>query len=81
MQRRQPFGIGDDAFVEVTTVDVQGTLLMRDRIGDIRVAVPDRGHIVVEVDITPASLVEDIRALPPHQLDRMTVEQFRTGPE
>jgi len=47
----------------------------------MRVAVPDHGYIVVEVDITPTGLVEDIRALPPHQLNRVTVKQFCTGPE
>jgi hypothetical protein len=67
--------------VEIPAVDVQGALLVRDRVGNMRVTVPDRGHIVVEVDVTPAGLIEDIGSLPSHQLNRVAIEEFRTGAE
>ena len=67
--------------MQVAAVDVQGALLQRNGIGDIRVAVSYRRHVVVEVDIAPPGFVEDMGALPPNQLDRLAVEQFRTGAE
>jgi hypothetical protein len=40
----------------------------------MRIAVPYRRHVVIEVDISAAILVEDVGALPPHQLNRATIK-------
>ena len=79
VQRRQPLGEGDDAFVQIAAVHVQRRLLTRHRLDHIGVGVTDAGHVVVHVDVTAAVGVVEVGAFAADDVQRRAVEQRRAG--
>ena len=79
--RQQPFGIGVDHLGQVARVRVQLRGLARHGVDDARMAVSDRGHVVVGVQVGAAFMVVQPDALGARDVDRIFIEQRHRGAE
>ena len=77
----QPFGVVEDALVQIAAVDVQRGRLAADRLHDMRMAMADAGHVVVHVHVAPPALVEHGNTFAAHDVQRLAVEERRPGAE
>jgi hypothetical protein len=67
--------------VQVARVRIQRRRLARQRGDHVRVAVPDRGHVVVAVEVAPPIRVEEPGAFAAHEVHGAVVEEAITRPE
>src|SRR5690606_25687006 len=81
MESGVPLCERNDAFVQVTTVDIEGSLLPGHGCNDGRVGVPDDRDVVVHVDVASPVPVEQKNSVAPDDLERVVVEQLRAGPQ
>ena len=80
-RRGEPLRVADDVVVQVARVRVQRRRLARQRGDHVRMAMPDRGHVVVAVEVAPAVRVEEPGALAAHEVHGTVVEQPVARPE
>ena len=80
-RRGEPLRIADDVVVQVARVRVQRRRLAGQRGDHVRMAMPDRGHIVIAVEVAPPIRVEEPGALAAHEVHRAVVEQPVARPE
>ena len=73
--RQQAFGIGQHAIMQVAGMGGQAGGLRRLGGDDEGMAMPDRGHVVVGVEIGPAFGIMQPDPLPLQQMDRGFIEQ------
>ena len=67
------FGIGDDVVVQIAAVGIDLRCLMGERAHDMRMAMPDRGHVVVAIQICLSFVVPDCDAFCAHRGQRVIV--------
>ena len=78
---RQPLRVAHDVVVQVARVRVEGRRLPRKRRHHVRVAVTDRGHVVVAIEVTAPVRVIDPGALAAHQVHGTVIEQAIARPQ
>ena len=76
VRAEQPLGVVEDELARVPGVRVEGGRLAGDRLGHPRVAVPDRRHVVVGVQVGLPVGVEQVHALGADDPHRVPVEQL-----
>ena len=73
--RDQALSVFDDGISEVPRVGVQRRDLRTDRLGDRGVAVPDRGNVIVRVEVVAAVHAAEPQPLGALHRHRLTVKQ------
>ena len=76
VRAEQPLGVVEDQLAGVPGVRVEGRGLAGDRLHHPRVAVPDRWHVVVRVQVRLPVRVVQVHALAPDDPHRVGVEQL-----
>ncbi len=76
VRAEQPLGVVEDELAGVPGVRVEGGRLAGDRLDHPRVAVPDRRHVVVGVQVGLPAGVEQVHALAADDPHRVPVEQL-----
>jgi hypothetical protein len=79
--RPEPFRIGNDVFVQVARMRIEGLRLAAEFGDHVRVAVSDGRYVVVTVEVAPAVGTEQPDPFPPHQVHGLIVEQPVGGSE
>ena len=79
--RQKPVGIGVDAVVQIARMDVELGDLPADRLDHARMAMPDRGDVVVDVEIAAPLGVVHPDAFGADHPDRLFVEKHRPSTE
>lgn len=77
----QPLGIGVDDIIEITRVGIELADLPADCLDHGRMRMPDRGNVVVDIEIAPAFGIMHPDAFGAHHADRLPVEQHRVRTE
>ncbi len=76
----QALGIVDDRLMEVAGVGAERCHLPANGGSYTRIAVADRRHVVIGVEIAPAIRFIQIHAFAPHQMQRLAVGEFQAAP-
>ncbi len=71
----EPFRVGNDVFVQVARMRIEGRRLAAEFGDHVRVAVSDRRYVVVTVQVAPAVGTEQPDPFPAHQVHGLIVEQ------
>ncbi|MNC32162.1 hypothetical protein D3C75_805060 [compost metagenome] len=74
-------GVVEDFLIHVAGVSVQGRQLTRHRLYHAWMAVPDRGHVVVAIQVLLAIRAIHIGTLGTNELHRMLVHQLVARPQ
>ena len=74
--RDQFLRVSQDQLVEIAGVRIERRRLLRDSRHHVRMTVPDRRHVVVDVEITVALRVEHPHALCADEMQRLLIKQL-----
>jgi hypothetical protein len=79
--RQQLLGVIEYGLVQIARMRVEEGRLSRDRLDDVRVAVPDGRHIIISIQIAIAGGIVEPNAFAAYELHRLLVEQPIGRPE
>ena len=79
MEPGEPFGERHDSFMEISAVNVDGSLLFCHGFYNGRIGVSDARHVVVHVDEAPPVAIVQIHAFASNNLDRRVIKKFCAG--